>query len=344
MPPVENRPAPREAVHEAPAAVSAKVKAITNIDPTSPRSIDAAMIAAQDLGNAKAPDAIEALIALANRPPDKHLIGAEVAAIRALGQYPASETVVAGLVRIVDRGPRPTEAGPAPDDAADSETGGTGTAMAMDEGFQDQLSLFLATKGAAINALGELRAPAAAKSLVLAMYRTPELTMQIRRALVAIGPASEQELLRVLRGDSAEVKKLFEAEHLDRYCGEGGGQACQPVSARDFYAAVALGDFYDPASVPVLLAALDRPAAPAYYYDSGPAPMTQYNAIFDSLRKIGAAQAAEPVHAICSSRATMPDSTSSARSRPTTPPTTRFARSPPPRTRDSPTTCPRSPR
>jgi hypothetical protein len=60
------------------------------------------------------------------------------------------------------------------------------------------------------------------------------------------------------------------------------------VSAKDFYAAVVLGDFYDPASVGELVAALDRPARPVYFDDGQPSPNTQHHAIFDSLRKIGA--------------------------------------------------------
>jgi hypothetical protein len=269
-----------------------RVQALVEVDAANPRSVDKALRAAEALGDAKAPAGIQALIALANRPPDRHLIAAQIAAIRALGKYPVSDAIVSGLVRVVERPlQKPSEVETEPSD-------GTGTAMAMDEGNMDVLSLHLATKGAAVNALAELRSPAAVKPLVLAMYRTPQLMMQIRRALVAIGPASEQEALRVMRGESAEVKQAFAAEHIDRYCGEDGHQTCQPVSARDFYAAIVVGDFYDPASVPVLLAALKQPALPSYYVDDTPSPSTQHNAIFDALRKIGTPDAAAPVRAM----------------------------------------------
>ena len=59
-----------------------------------------------------------------------------------------------------------------------------------------------------------------------------------------------------------------------------------------------LGDFYDPASVPDLLAALDRPPLPQYYSDDQPSGSTQYNAIFDALRKIGAPDGADKVRAM----------------------------------------------
>ncbi|MDQ3367624.1 MAG: hypothetical protein M3680_19555 [Myxococcota bacterium] len=71
------------------------------------------------------------------------------------------------------------------------------------------------------------------------------------------------------------------------------------MSAKDFYAAVVLGDFYDPATTPDLLIALKRPSLPAYYMDEQPGP-TQANAIFDALRKIGSPDAAPTVRAMWS--------------------------------------------
>jgi hypothetical protein len=66
---------------------------------------------------------------------------------------------------------------------------------------------------------------------------------------------------------------------------------------------VVLGDFYDAKAVPELLAALKQPAAPVYYIDDQPSPNTQYNAIFDALRKIGAPEAAATVRALWMGRA-----------------------------------------
>jgi hypothetical protein len=75
------------------------------------------------------------------------------------------------------------------------------------------------------------------------------------------------------------------------------------VSAKDFYAAAVIGDFHDPATVPVLLAALKRPAEPAYFADDQPSPNTQHNALFDALRKIGSPEAAGPIRAIWMNKA-----------------------------------------
>src|SRR5262249_9722472 len=65
---------------------------------------------------------------------------------------------------------------------------------------------------------------------------------------------------------------------------------------KQFYPAVVLGDFYDPKSVPDLLAAFKQgPPTPQYYSDDQPSGSTQYNAIFDALRKIGSDQGADVV-------------------------------------------------
>jgi hypothetical protein len=264
------------------------IRALTEIDGSNPRSVDSALKAANALGDAKLPAALDALSELATRPFTKKLIAAQVAAIRALGRFsdePARAAVA--LLKILDRDPPPH-----PTTARDHEQ-----APALEEGY----ALFLGSSGAAINALGELRGPGAAKSLVLALYRTPELFLQTRRALVASGPAAKTELRKVLRGESTEVNQLFKDKRLDTYCGDkrdAPPDRCQPVSAKDFYPAVVLGDFYDPATVPDLLAVLARPAAPVYFLDDQPSPSTQYNAVFDALRKIGAPEAAGPIGAM----------------------------------------------
>src|SRR5439155_1189431 len=124
---------------------------------------------------------------------------------------------------------------------------------------------------------------------------------QCRRALVASGPAAFDELRKALAGTHPEVNQLFKDKRLDKYCGDHNDATpdqCQPVSAMVFYAAVVLGDFYDAKAVPELLAALQHPAQPVLYLDDQPSPNTQYNAVFDALRKIGAADGASTVRAM----------------------------------------------
>lgn len=270
------------------AAMPFLTKALTEVDEANPRSVDSASKAADALGEAKLEAGLDALIEIASKPVTKKLIAAQIGAIRAIGKFDGAKAkAAAALTKIVDREP------PAhPKTAKDKEQG-----RALEEKF----GLFLGVTGASINALGDLRVGSAAKTLALSMYRTPELFVQIRRALVATGPTAEIELQKILRGESQEVNQLFKDKRLDKYCGDKGDappDQCQPVSAKDFYPAVVLGDFYDPKSAPDLLAALKRPAVPVYFMDDQPSPNTQYNAIFDALRKIGAADAAGPVKAM----------------------------------------------
>jgi hypothetical protein len=258
--------------------------ALKDVDEANPRSVDSATKAADALGESMAPGGLDALVEISNKPVTKKLIQAQIAAIRAMGKYDGEKAAAVGaLSKIIDREPPPH-----PRVAKDKET-----RRASEEKF----SMFLATTGAAINAIAELRAPSAAKTLAMQMYRTPELFEQIRRALVGSGPDAKNELKKILQGTHAEVNQLFKDKKLDIYCGDKGDaprDQCQDVSAKDFYAAVVLGDFYDTTSTPDLLTALKRKPMPAYYLDEQPGP-TQYNAIFDALRKIGAADAAATV-------------------------------------------------
>ena len=263
-------------------------RALTEVDEANPRSVDSATKAADALGEAKLADGLDALVDIASKPVTKKLIAAQIAAIRAIGKFEGDKARAAGaLTKIIDREP------PAhPRTAKDKEQG-----RALEEKF----GLFLGVTGAAINALGDLRVSSSAPTLALSMYRTPELFVQIRRALVATGPAAKDELSKILRGENQAVNQLFKDKRLDKYCGDKGDappDQCQAVSAKDFYPAVVLGDFYDTATTKDLLAALKRPAQPVYFMDDQPSPNTQYNAIFDALRKIGAADAAAPVRAM----------------------------------------------
>ena len=265
-------------------------RALTEVDEANPRSVDSATKAADALGESRQPDGLDALIELAQKPVTKKLISAQVAAIRAIGKFTEeAPKAAAALTRVIDKEPPPN-----PRSAKDKEQ-----ARALDEKY----ALFLGLTGAAINALGDLHVASSAKTLVLSMFRTPELFMQVRRALVASGPAAEDELRKVLAGTHPEVNQLFKDKKLDRYCGDKNDappDQCQSVSAMYFYPAVVLGDFYDPKAVPELLAALKHPPLPVYYLDDQPSPNTQFNAIFDSLRKIGSSEGAATVRAMWS--------------------------------------------
>lgn len=263
-------------------------KALLEVDEANPRSVDSASKAADALADAQLPGGLEALIDLSQKPASKKLITAQISAVRAIGKYESDKpAATAALVKLIDREPPPNPRTVAKENRAAAA---------------DKFELFLGVTGAAINALADLRSPQAAKTLVLAQYRTPELFTQIRRALVASGPDAKAELRKVIQGQNPEVEALFKQDKYAKYCGDKkSSDQCLPVSAKDFYPSTVLGDFYDPATVGDLLAVLKRPPVPAYYLPgegdaedrAGP---TQHVAVFDALGKIGGADAAKPVY------------------------------------------------
>jgi len=271
-------------------------QALTEVDENNRASVESASQAADALGEARQPEGLDALIEIIGRPVTGKLLSAQIAALRAIGKYSSdSARAAAALIKLIDREPPPS-----PRSAKDRE---------QSRSLADKYNQFLAFTGAAINALAELHVGTAAKTLVLSMYRTPELFTQIRRALVATGPAAFDELRRVIAGTHSGVNQLFKDKRLDRYCGDRNdapADQCQRVSAMVFYPAVVLGDFYDPRAVPELVGALQSPAMPVYYVDDQPSPNTQYNAIFDALRKIGSADAAATVRGMWMGQAAAP--------------------------------------
>ena len=269
-------------------------KALSEVDEDNPRSVDSAGKAAEALGDAQLGEGLDALIEFTSKPISKKIVSAQILAVKAIGKYTNDKNkAAAALVKIIDRDPPQN-----PRSAKSKEEG-----RALEEKF----ALYLGVSGAAINALGDLRVSTAAKPLAMSMYRTPELFVQIRRALVATGPSAKDDLVKILKGEHAEVNQLFKDKKLDKYCGDKGDappDQCQAVSAKDFYPAVVLGDFYDENTVDALLTALKRPPQAVYYMDDQPSPNTQHNAIFDALRKIGSPKAASTVYGIWSDKAT----------------------------------------
>ena len=265
-------------------AVPYLAKALSEVDDANPRSVESAQKAADALGDAHIDGGLDPLIELASKPVTKKLITAQISALRAIGKYDGEKAkAAAALMKVLDRDLPPNP-----------RTVDKDHYRAAEEVY----TLAVGMAGQAVNSLADLRVPGAVKSLKLAMYRTPELFTQIRRALVACGPDAETALRKILRREDPDVDAFFKEKRLDKFCDASGGN-CQDVSARDFYPAVVLGDFYDPASVPDLLMALDRPVAPQYYNaPNDPSQATQYNAVFDSLRKIGAASAADRVRSV----------------------------------------------
>ncbi|MBE7449406.1 MAG: HEAT repeat domain-containing protein [Kofleriaceae bacterium] len=242
-------------------------KAIEEVDPANPRSIESARLAAEALGRAKIDAALEVLVAAANKSPDKpeikQLRGQAIMSLGELGN-PGAVSVLNTIIREEFNPARPE------------------------------------MHGAAIIALGKLKSEQAIPVLIESMYRLPFFFKQVRRSLVASGGATvSQRMKAILEGTDSETRTLFQENALDTYKGDVGKDPLpqsewQKVSAMDYYAAIIAGDLYDPALVPSLLKALAREPVPAYYVDSAPGPV-QHNAILDALRKIGSPQATQAV-------------------------------------------------
>jgi hypothetical protein len=244
-----------------------------NLDDTSPRSIENAGKAADALGDANNDQAAQVLIDALGQKYSPKSQSVRLQVILALGKY-KSGNVLKALTDLLRQNPA------------------------------DQPPAIVL---AAVSALAQIHSPEATEILIETMYRVPlgPVFAQVRRALVATGPQVSGEMKKILGGQHEQVNKLFADEKLDQYCGDKDittGKItkpinpCKPTSIRDYYAAIVLGDLYDPSSAKDLLAALQKGTPlPVSYANGNPSPNTQFNAIFDSLRKIGAPDGADVV-------------------------------------------------
>ncbi|MBK9032632.1 MAG: HEAT repeat domain-containing protein [Myxococcales bacterium] len=238
------------------------VKAIDDVDAANPRSVESARLAAEALGEAKLDEALDSLIKAATSSEAKAVRGQAILSLGVLGKDGAVPTL-ANILR---------------------------------EEFDPQNP---AMHGAAIIALGKIKSPLAVPVLIEVMYRLPFFFKQVRRSLVASGPAVPERIKAALEGTDSDLNTLFKDKKLDMYCGDVGQEQlplsqCVPVSAMDYYAAIIAGDLYDPTLVPSLLKALAREPKPAYLVQKNPGPPAQ-NGVLDALRKIGSSAAAQPV-------------------------------------------------
>jgi hypothetical protein len=238
-----------------------------NLDESSTRTVENASKAADALGQAQTPDAMNILVTALGQKYTAKTQSVRLAVIIALGKY-KSDAALKALSDVLRQSP---ETQPVP------------------------------LIGATANALAEMRSPGATEVLVETMFRVTPVFSQIRRALVASGPGVEGEMRKILLGQDENLNKIFTDNGLDKYCGDKDPATgkiakpidpCKPVAIREFYSAIILGDLYDPAAADDLITALGKPPVPAYYANGNPGP-SQLNGIFDSLRKIGAPKGAD---------------------------------------------------
>lgn len=244
-----------------------------NLDDTSPRSIENAGKAADALGDAQSDQAAQALIDALGQKYSAKSQSVRLQVILALGKYKSSNVLkaITDLLR------------------------------------QNPADLPPAIVLASVSALAQIKSPEAIEILIETMYRVPlgPVFAQVRRALVGSGPTVAVEMKKILNGQHEAVNKMFADEKLDQYCGDKDittGKIskpinpCKPTSIRDYYAAIILGDLYDQSSAKDLLAALQKQTpTPVSYSQGNPSPNTQFNAFYDSLRKIGAPDGADVI-------------------------------------------------
>lgn len=235
---------------------------------------------------------LEPVLAVVRKKTTAQLATVQGHAIRELAKRAASEpgdraAIVAALLEVVKR---------QPSDFVAADPAGAN-------------KLFVLVAGPAFEALADLHAPEAVEPALLAMLRHPPLFAFVKRALVAAGPTAKAALVALLDGKHAELNRVIRDEKLDQFCQDAFAtpkpKPCRPLTARDHYAADVLGHFYDPATVPTLLAALKRKPQPYYYMEDGkPGERTQHLAIFEALRRIGSAEAAKPLEQLWIDRKT----------------------------------------
>jgi HEAT repeat protein len=246
------------------------------------RSIEDAMAAADALGRAGDPSTVQALITAVNtshagRPlpitdPGQNT---RIAAMRALGHFGKDPRAVQTLIQVLQTDPLD------------------------DENRDNPEAIFAAVRirGAAANALGATRNPEALPPLVLALYQVDIIFPQVRGALTQMGDLAAPELVKVFKGEHAEVNKFAKENNFANDCsrGEGPGTTCVAPGAIAYKSAMVLGDMRAREAVPVLIAALKRPARTSFFGPGGVPGPPDHNGVLDALRKIGDGKATEVV-------------------------------------------------
>lgn len=242
-------------------------KALEEFDVSDIDSVDNAKMAADALGEAQDKESIELLINVVKKSMPRRSPGQEVrrSSIRALGKFGNEPRAVEALIGV------------------------------LEEKIEDQLPELFA---AAADALGEARNPKAVLPLIKAAYRVPLVYPQARRALVAVGKPAIPELIKVLQGEHKELNALAKEHKFNINCEReiGPDSSCKAPTNLEFKAAALLGDLYAKEAVQPLLAALKKPAQPAFFINDAPGP-TQHAAILDALRKINDDKATDAVRA-----------------------------------------------
>jgi HEAT repeat protein len=269
-------------------AVPVLIEAVDEFEDSDDRSVDNAVLAADALGRAGDPAAVEPLIKAVNKQMPGLSKGQRVrlAAIKALGSFGKDARAVDTLIKVL------AEVDTIQQKILEAKNNAAEQAK-LNRDLGGRLPIF----GATINALAESRNPKALPALLSALYTLPPLYQQVRRAMVSIGPAAVPELIKILKGENKEISDLARKYKFNLDCSQdnmGPDTTCTAPTNLEFKAAGMLGDLYAKEAVPALIDALKKPALPAYFEQDVPGP-SQHTAILDSLKKIGDPKSAQAV-------------------------------------------------
>lgn len=235
-------------------------------DELKQQAIENAVLAIDALGRAKDANTVETLIKVANKKMPKKAPGQRVrlAALKALGSFGKDPRAVKTLIKVLERKPE-----------------------------EQRIELY----AAAADALARTRNKMAVKPLIKAMFKMGAIYQFCRRALVAIGKASSNELLEIFRGKNKEMNAFAKENKFNVDCKKKAGwkSKCKAPSALQFKSATLLGDMAVKAAVPDLVKALDSKPMPSFFSARGDRGPPQHFAILDALRKIGDSSVAPDV-------------------------------------------------
>ncbi len=248
-------------------AVPYLIKAVDEYNVLEKRSIDDAVVAAEALGKAKDPSAVDALVRVASQELPRLSEGQKVriAACQALGNFGSNPKAVDTLIRVLEMDP------------------------------EKQLEH---VNAAAANALAETGSDKALQPLLIALYKVPRIYRQVRGALVKLRATAAPELIKIMKGEHKAIEAFAKENNFANDCGTGEGPRtrCTAPGNLDFKAAAILGDMRSAEAVPTLVADLSDPAQIAFFNprNGEPGP-PDHTAVLDALRKLGAPAAAGPV-------------------------------------------------
>ena len=252
-------------------AVPFLIEALANLDVGDPASREDAQTAAEALGESGTAGVtsgaiVEALVTAATlkEPRNSPVQRVRIAAAKALGAHGTSDLAVDTLIGM------------------------------LQGAVADQPIM---VNAAAANGLAMTGDPRSVQPLLRCIYELP-IYKQCRRGLAAVGGAVIPELIKVLKGKHAALKKFAKANDFANDCdkGEGHDTACKAPGILEFKAAELLGDLRAKQSVPQLVAKLgEAPKTSSFDPRSGAQGPPTHHGFLNALRLIGDKSAASAV-------------------------------------------------